>query len=118
MHRRIGCRGVRLFRRVFLSWCGGRGGGKSVKRYQKLMLKRINWAAAVKEENMHEEVDDDDENVKNKCVLVWQGSVTKPSFQRFLVHECSTENAARKVFYDAGVGHYWDLVVNFSRMCN
>ncbi|CAH1421652.1 unnamed protein product [Lactuca virosa] len=94
------------------------GGGKSVKRYQKLMLKRINWAAAVKEENMHEEVDDDDENVKNKCVLVWQGSVTKPSFQRFLVHECSTENAARKVFYDAGVGHYWDLVVNFSRMCN
>ncbi|CAI9282359.1 unnamed protein product [Lactuca saligna] len=95
------------------------GGGKSVKRYQKLMLERINWAAAVKEENMHEEVDDDeDDDDENKCELVWQGSVAKPSFQKFLVHECSTENAARKVFYDAGVGHYWDLVVNFSRMCN
>lgn len=88
------------------------GGSKSIKRYQKLMLKRINWAAAVKEEN-HDE-DDDEEKPKNKCVLVWQGSVAKSSFHRFLVHECRTENAARKVFSDAGVGHYWDLSVNFS----
>uniref|UniRef100_A0A251S3Z5 Putative U4/U6 small nuclear ribonucleoprotein Prp3 n=1 Tax=Helianthus annuus TaxID=4232 RepID=A0A251S3Z5_HELAN len=84
------------------------GGGKSIKRYQKLMLKRINWAAALEEE------DQDDDKPKNKCVLVWQGSVAKHSFHRFLVHECRTENAARKVFSDAGVGHYWDLAVNFS----
>ncbi|KAL4569218.1 hypothetical protein LXL04_024853 [Taraxacum kok-saghyz] len=89
------------------------GGAKSVKRYQKLMLKRINWAAAVKEEEMEEDEGDDDK-VKNKCVLVWQGSVAKPSFHRFLVHECRTENAGRKVFSDAGVGHYWDLALNFS----
>nr|XP_043610016.1 protein RDM16-like isoform X2 [Erigeron canadensis] len=87
------------------------GGTKSIKRYQKLMLKRINWAAAVKDED-EDEVDD--EKPKNKCVLVWQGSVAKPSFHRFLVHECRTENAARKIFSDAGVGHYWDLSVNFS----
>ncbi|XP_022012233.1 protein RDM16 isoform X2 [Helianthus annuus] len=86
------------------------GGSKSIKRYQKLMLKRINWADAVKEEDE----DDNDEKPKNKCVLVWQGSVAKPSFHRFLVHECITENAARKVFSDAGVGHYWDLSVNFT----
>ncbi|KAD3640557.1 hypothetical protein R6Q59_003301 [Mikania micrantha] len=87
------------------------GGNKSIKRYQKLMLKRINWAAAVKE---NEDENADDEKLNNKCVLVWQGSVAKPSFHRFLVHECRTENAARKVFSDAGVGHYWDLSVNFS----
>ncbi|KAM0057366.1 putative U4/U6 small nuclear ribonucleoprotein Prp3 [Helianthus debilis subsp. tardiflorus] len=87
------------------------GGSKSIKRYQKLMLKRINWAAAVKEEDQDE---NDDDRPKNKCVLVWQGSVAKHSFHRFLVHECRTENAARKVFSDAGVGHYWDLAVNFS----
>ncbi|KAJ0445655.1 putative U4/U6 small nuclear ribonucleoprotein Prp3 [Helianthus annuus] len=87
------------------------GGSKSIKRYQKLMLKRINWAAAVKEEDQDE---NDDDKPKNKCVLVWQGSVAKHSFHRFLVHECRTENAARKVFSDAGVGHYWDLAVNFS----
>lgn len=91
------------------------GGNKSIKRYQKLMLKRINWAdAVVKEDNQNEENDNDDDKPKNKCVLVWQGSVAKPNFHRFLVHECRTENAARKVFSDAGVGHYWDLSVNFS----
>ncbi|XP_039060185.1 protein RDM16-like isoform X2 [Hibiscus syriacus] len=89
------------------------GGSKSIKRYGKLILRRINWAEAV---NENEEGDDDEDEEKppNKCVLVWQGSVAKSSFSRFSVHECITEAAARKVFADAGVGHYWDLAVNFS----
>ncbi|RVX13817.1 Protein RDM16 [Vitis vinifera] len=87
------------------------GGSKPIKRYGKLMLKRINWAAAVENED-----DDEDENEKplNSCVLVWQGSVAKPSFNKFNFHQCRTEAAARKIFSDAGVGHYWDLAVNFS----
>ncbi|XP_039053985.1 protein RDM16-like [Hibiscus syriacus] len=87
------------------------GGSKSIKRYGKLMLRRINWAEAVNETDGG---DDDEEKPPNKCVLVWQGSVAKSSFNRFSVHECITEAAARKVFSDAGVGHYWDLAVNFS----
>ncbi|XP_050210020.1 protein RDM16 [Mercurialis annua] len=88
------------------------GGSKSIKRYGKLMLRRINWAEAVDEE---EDGDDgSDEKPVNKCVLVWQGSVAKSSFHRFSVHECLTEAAARKVFVDGGVAHYWDLAVNFS----
>ncbi|EEF29980.1 conserved hypothetical protein [Ricinus communis] len=88
------------------------GGSKSIKRYGKLMLRRINWAEAVEEEE--EEDDDIEEKPVNKCVLVWQGSVAKSSFNKFSVHECVTEAAARKVFADAGVAHYWDLSVNFS----
>ncbi|XP_052204597.1 protein RDM16 isoform X2 [Diospyros lotus] len=88
------------------------GGSKSIKRYGKLMLRRIDWASAVK--NEEEDRDEDEDKPVNKCVLVWQGSVAKPSFNRFSVHECRTEAAAHKVFYDAGVGHYWDLAVNFS----
>ncbi|KAL3732149.1 hypothetical protein ACJRO7_028911 [Eucalyptus globulus] len=88
------------------------GGSKSIKRYGKLMLRRINWAAAVNDED--EEEDDKEDKPVNKCVLVWQGSIAKASFNRFTVHECITEAAARKVFSDAGVGHYWDLAVNFS----
>ncbi|XP_077241558.1 protein RDM16-like isoform X2 [Tasmannia lanceolata] len=87
------------------------GGSKSIKRYGKIMLKRINWAAAVA--NEEEEAKNEDAPI-NKCVLVWQGSVAKPSFNRFLVHQCRTETASRKVFSDAGVGHYWDLAANFS----
>ncbi|XP_060175360.1 protein RDM16-like isoform X2 [Lycium barbarum] len=90
------------------------GGKKSIKRYGKLMLRRIDWAAAVKKEDDEGEGEGEDEDKPlNKCVLVWQGSVAKSSFHRFFVHECRTEAAARKVFADAGVPHYWDLAVNF-----
>ncbi|KAK4836739.1 hypothetical protein QYF36_027249, partial [Acer negundo] len=51
------------------------GGSKSIKRYGKLMLRRIDWATAVKEEDEDEDEDDNTEKPVNKCVLVWQGSV-------------------------------------------
>ncbi|KAH9703315.1 protein RDM16 [Citrus sinensis] len=88
------------------------GGSKSIKRYGKLMLRRIDWAKAVKEED--EDEDETTDKPVNKCVLVWQGNVARPSFNRFFVHECMTEAAAKKVFADAGVAHYWDLAVNFN----
>ncbi|XP_041000389.1 protein RDM16 [Juglans microcarpa x Juglans regia] len=88
------------------------GGNKSIKRYGKLMLRRINWATAVKEED--EDGDESDDKPANRCVLVWQGSVAKSSFNRFTVHECMTEAAARKIFADAGVAHHWELAINFS----
>ncbi|KAJ8479130.1 hypothetical protein OPV22_022857 [Ensete ventricosum] len=87
------------------------GGRKPIKRYGKLMLRRINWAAAVGNE---EEGGEEADGPANSCVLVWQGSVAKPSFNRFLVHQCRSEAAARKMFSDAGVPHYWDLAINFS----
>ncbi|KAI3964324.1 hypothetical protein MKW92_015188 [Papaver armeniacum] len=88
------------------------GGSKSIKRYGKLMRKRIKWAETVRNEEEDSTAEDDDKPV-NKCVLVWQGSVAKSSFDGFAVHKCRTEAAARKCFADAGVGHYWDLSVNF-----
>lgn len=87
------------------------GGSKSIKRYGKLMLRRINWAAKLEKDD--EEEDEEEEKPPNKCVLVWQGSVAKPNFNRFFIHDCRTEAAARKVFFDAGVGHYWELAANF-----
>ncbi|MCD7453842.1 Protein rdm16 [Datura stramonium] len=90
------------------------GGKKSIKRYGKLMLRRIDWAAAgKKEDDEGEDGGEDEDKPLNKCVLVWQGSVAKSSFNRFFVYDCRTEAAARKVFADAGVPHYWDLAVNF-----
>eukprot|EP00249_Psilotum_nudum_P011339 c23111_g1_i1 orf=19-3165(+) len=88
------------------------GGSKSIKRYGKLMLRRINWVTAVKEED---EGDAKGSCRTNQCVLVWQGSVGKPSFDKFLIQQCRTEAAARKYLADAGVGHYWDLAANFTR---
>ncbi|CAA2960985.1 protein RDM16-like isoform X2 [Olea europaea var. sylvestris] len=88
------------------------GGAKSIKRYGKLMLRRIDWTAAVEKEEENE--NDDDDKPANKCVLVWQGSVARPSFNRFFVQDCRTEAAAYRFFSDHGVAHYWDLAVNFT----
>eukprot|EP00897_Mesotaenium_endlicherianum_P004436 jgi/Mesen1/401/ME000010S_10855 len=84
------------------------GVSKAIKRYSKLMLKRINWATAVEDDK-----DEDAPEKTNSCVLVWQGSVARPSFERFTIHQCRTAAAARKHMADAGVGHYWDLAINF-----
>ncbi|KAG8049444.1 hypothetical protein GUJ93_ZPchr0009g1697 [Zizania palustris] len=86
------------------------GGKKSIKRYNKLMLNRIDWVAAVGGDDTDEESD----KRANSCALVWQGSVAKPTFTRFTVHNCRSEVAAKKVFADASVPHYWDLAINFS----
>ena len=53
--------------------------------------------------------EDDDDKPPNKCMLVWQGIVAKPSFNRFSVHKCMADVVAEKIFSDAGVVEYWDL---------
>ncbi|KAL1218714.1 Protein RDM16 [Cardamine amara subsp. amara] len=92
------------------------GKSKAIKRYGKVMLRRINWEESEKKEGEEdmEEDGEEEENGGNKCWLVWQGSVGKPSFHRFHVQECLTDSAAKKVFSDAGVAHYWDLAVNYT----
>lgn len=87
------------------------GGSKAIKRYGKLMLQRIKWAAAVKESD--ETDNDKGPQEENRCVLVWQGSVAKPNFDKFTVQQFRTEAAARKFLVDSKVGHYWDLAANF-----
>ncbi|KAF7132572.1 hypothetical protein RHSIM_Rhsim09G0156000 [Rhododendron simsii] len=84
------------------------GGKKSTKRYQNLMLRRINWTSA------GGNGDEDEGKTVNKCALVWEGSVAKPSFDKFCIHKCRNKAAARKVFSDAGVPHYWDLAFSFT----
>ncbi|XP_045806622.1 protein RDM16-like isoform X2 [Trifolium pratense] len=83
------------------------GKSKTIERYGKLMLRRINWS------EKEETEDSNDDKPANKCVLVWQGNVAKQNFNKFSVHDCITEAAARKVFVNAGVPHYWDHAVNY-----
>jgi U4/U6 small nuclear ribonucleoprotein PRP3 len=87
------------------------GGKKSIKRYNKLMPNWIDWAASVDAED---DADEEPDKLVNSCALVWQGSVAKSAFHRFTVHNCRIEAAAKKVFIDASVPHYWELAVNFS----
>uniref|UniRef100_A0A7S1SMC0 Uncharacterized protein n=1 Tax=Tetraselmis chuii TaxID=63592 RepID=A0A7S1SMC0_9CHLO len=83
------------------------GTAKAIKRYSKLMLGRIDWNARPEDE------DGEEDRPENRCILVWQGEVAEPSFDKFTKEVCSSKPAARKVLAAAGVAHYWDLAQNW-----
>jgi len=99
------------------------GGSKTLRRYEKLMLRRINWSGAGKNGNVEGESEEDgmkdgDDTNQNKsrnyCHLVWTGVVKENAFKgRFRIEEVRSEIAARGIFSAKGVGHYWDLAAAY-----
>ncbi|KAM7528462.1 hypothetical protein LguiB_031872 [Lonicera macranthoides] len=88
------------------------GKRKAIEKYRDLMLKHLKWTAVKSSQNAESE--EKEENEIKKCMLLWEGCVAKPSFNKFTICQCETEAEARKVFFDAGVTDYWDLAVNYS----
>jgi len=80
------------------------GGPKAIRRYKKLMLRRIKWGDL-------EKVDKDgyQKNKDNKCDLIWEGEVLKPSFIEFQVKKFKHILYARKFLAERGCPHYFDL---------
>jgi len=92
------------------------------------MLRRIDWTEKRKkgvgdDDDMDQEdggeadvPDDDDVNnlvQNNKCYLVWEGTVLKPSFKKFRFHQCVSHVEARAILAKRGVEHYWDMVLRY-----
>lgn len=63
----------------------GTAGAKSLKRYGKLMGRRIDWAAVDEDEEAAARAPGETPRPPNACTLVWEGSVAKPAFQKFSV---------------------------------
>ena len=40
---------------------------------------------------------------------MWEGVAKEGSFDKFVVEQCRTDAAAKKLLADRGVGHYWDI---------
>ena len=91
------------------------GGPKAIKRYTRLMLRRIKWAGDEFDEDSDESDDEGTSGSKansdNKCELVWTGTVVRRSFNAFRFQECNSSAKARTVMDSKGVAHYWDMVV-------
>jgi len=89
------------------------GGPRAVKRYRKLMMRRIKWG----EEGADDEDDDsaDDENVTapklhDHCVLIWEGVVKHRNFKNWKVTHSRSEVEARKTLADRSAEHYWEML--------
>ena len=97
------------------------GARKAIARYNKLMLRRMNWklrpepradAEAEEEEDTGVAAEEDAEAkaakeeaeealfAANKCTLVWQGAVLKPAFKRFKFEPIRSA-AVRCLFFSA-----------------
>ena len=102
------------------------GGPKGLRRFQRLMLMRIDWKKEVERAKAESGVesgqvdgmseddsDDEDEGVEHRntreCALVWQGVVAKAAFLRFGFEVCRSEAQARGVFSHLGVASYFDI---------
>lgn len=91
---------------------------KALRRYEKLMLRRINWNAGLEDEEEGEEEEEGHLGTRGKplnyCHLVWQGVVKEPAFKgKFKSLDLPSEAAARRVLDERGVGHYWDTAAAF-----
>jgi U4/U6 small nuclear ribonucleoprotein PRP3 len=103
------------------------GGPKAIRKFTKLMLKRIKWNAVNDEmeaEDNESSDEDGDKDVSggngnssevvgnNFCHLLWNGVVAKRTFTGFKFQECKSKIAVRKVLEAKNVPHYWDIVLS------
>jgi len=89
---------------------------KSIKRFMKLMLRRIQW------EEEPEKADDEDGDAMdeeprdpNTCDLVWQGVVKQQAFHNFRIVKTTDAASAKALLESHEVGHYWDTAANYNR---
>merc|ERR1740138_1989031 len=92
------------------------GGPRAVKRYKKLMIRRIKWGEDQKDD------DDDDDNdeeevtapkLQDHCVLIWEGVVKQRNFKTWKVSHTRTEQEARRTLSDRGAEHYWEMLARY-----
>jgi len=92
------------------------GGPRAVKRYKKLMVRRIKWT-----EDQKDDDDDDDDaddgvtapKLQDNCVLIWEGIVKNRNFKNWKVTHARAEGEARKLLADRGAEHYWDMLARY-----
>ena len=91
------------------------GGPKQQKKFRRLMMNRINWSEDAVPKEFCEDANDE---VENKCILVWEGSVKQRAFTDFKTKVSPNESFARELFKNQNVSHYFDLAYSISILDN
>jgi len=98
------------------------GTPKAIKRYKKLMMRRIDWSGtrgqADDDYSSDESDNDKDVNVgessgagkANECVLVWEGEIKARQFEGFRFRLVPTDARAKDFLAKNKTDHYWDIV--------
>jgi len=84
------------------------GGARSIKRYKKLIMRRIKWE---KEDDDDDEAEDDEDyNAKSEHFhLMWGGTTAKRQFNEWKMHTVKTENEGRSILVNRNCEHFWTM---------
>ena len=86
------------------------GDPKGIRRFNRLMLHRIDWNPLLNVDEGDEEMFDQE---VNRCHLVWQGTVAQSTFEDFKKHKVASAVEGRAVVATQGVAQYWDSAQSF-----
>lgn len=86
------------------------GGAKALRKYQKLMLRRIDWSdtrSATTDEDAPESPQG------NQCVLIWEGIISSPAFNEFKTVTLPTHSSVKSYLRRRHIDSYFDLAVSW-----
>jgi len=90
------------------------GGARAVKRYRKLMMRRIKWNEDAADGDDGDDSGDDEAvtapKLQDHCVLIWDGVVKMRNFKNWKVTHARSEQESRKILADRGGEHYWEML--------
>jgi len=93
------------------------GGPRAIKRYKKLMMRRIKWTEDTKDVDDDDDDDDEEEvtapKLQDHCVLIWEGVNKLRSFKNWKVTHARSEQEARRTLGDRGAEHYWEMLARY-----
>ncbi|KAI0562066.1 U4/U6 small nuclear ribonucleoprotein Prp3 [Gracilaria domingensis] len=97
------------------------GGKKALRKFKKLMLRRIDWAESEKNGSAedgnnpsNEDSLDQEERSSKGCLLLWEGQIPEACFEQFQTMSLQQEVECRGMFRKRGVEHYWNLCAQAS----
>ena len=102
------------------------GGERTLRKFKKLMLRRIKWAEETPIDPPKEKSEEGDELSENHssisssmhegmtCHLVWEGAGQPSVFKGFRLEQCNSVENARSAMEKRGVGQYVDMCVNYT----
>lgn len=100
------------------------GGYKSIEKYKKLMMRRIDWSKnevardrrKQEERDLKEEKEETNKEVEledlsnNRCELIWEGEVIEEKFSKWSKYDYNMENEIEEFLSKFGMENYWQQV--------
>ena len=109
------------------------GSRKAVKRFDRLMLNRINWLEEIKfekeqgkmeDENVQDDASDENDEEEDDelqgprtnegvCVRIFHGSESKKKFSRWSYQELREYESGMVFLQERGCMHFWEMIERF-----